>query len=418
MYSSLQKSKTARYVLLFTVNVAILVGMLALLEFASRFTLAKLGVVKRQGNTVDNYYLNHTWRPNTSQVHREWRRANPDFPNPYTHYYNDKGWLETYDVAKVKPPGTYRVFYLGDSFTEGTVPMDQSVPSVVEKGLNAMAAGSGLSFEVVNTGTTSYSPILYYLLTRHELVDYSPDLIVVNVDMTDDFDDWKYRGTLIIDDKGDPFAAPPRNVGASNYLDLLRGTVKMTFWRRAQLFLYQHSNTFNLVLEVRRRLFPSGKAADAVPSETPAGEFYQRWLWCRDEWDESTRKQVAFTLSVLQKLADLCRSRNIKIAFTTVPHHAQYVGNEDGAGPPAWSARPHYEIARFAKSIGVPCLNAYEELKPLVQGTPHSKYYYVGDMHFNPRGYAIWSESHLRFLVEEKNGLLPERFYRAQNGRS
>ena len=90
---------------------------------------------------------------------------------------------------KNKAPDTFRIFYLGDSFTEGTAPMDQSVPSRVEQTLNDLVQNSSLNFEVINTGTTSYSPTIFYILARYVLTDYDPDLIVVNVDMTDDFDD-------------------------------------------------------------------------------------------------------------------------------------------------------------------------------------------------------------------------------------
>jgi len=73
--------------------------------------------------------------------------------------------------------------------------------------------------------------------------------------------------------------------------------------------------------------------------------------------------------------------------------------------------RPHYEIAKLAKEIEVPYLNSFEELKPFIQGTAQSTYYYVGDMHFNPRGYKIWANSHVEFLMNSDHSLLPRKFY-------
>lgn len=73
-----------------------------------------------RGNLVPHWRFNHTWIPGGTWVASAWARHNPEYPRPYTQTYNSQGWLETYDVAKHKPPGTYRIFYMGDSFTEGT----------------------------------------------------------------------------------------------------------------------------------------------------------------------------------------------------------------------------------------------------------------------------------------------------------
>ncbi len=66
-------------------------------------------------------------------------------------------------------------------------------------------------FEVINTGTASYSPVIYYILLRHYLLPYEPDLVVLAVDMTDDYDDHVYRESLIRDSGGNPWAAPPND---------------------------------------------------------------------------------------------------------------------------------------------------------------------------------------------------------------
>lgn len=54
--------------------------------------------------------LNHVWPPGRYQTHDEWIKDNPEFPVPYTHFYNVQGWIEDYDVARTKPANTYRIF--------------------------------------------------------------------------------------------------------------------------------------------------------------------------------------------------------------------------------------------------------------------------------------------------------------------
>jgi lysophospholipase L1-like esterase len=348
------------------------------------------------------------WKPNSERVHDEWIKDNPDFPKPYKHVYNRQGWIEDYDIELAKPPNTYRIFYLGDSFTEGTLAMDQSIPSVVEQKLNELAQGKDIQFEVINTGTTSYSPTIFYVLTRYVLMDYAPDLIVVNVDMTDDFDDWKYAETLIRDNEGNPWAVPHRSVYKAPFIDTAEGAVKANTWIKLQLFLIEHSYTYNLIRE-----YVAPQNANAHPVEQiDDPQIYQRWAWCQKEWNESTVENVNHTLDLLQRLATFAHENDVKIMFTSVPHYWQYAGNEDGSGESRWSSRPHDEIARVAAEIGVPYLNAYEKLIPIITGTPQTDFYYKGDMHFNPRGYGVWAQTHVEFLAAEENHLLPDRFYK------
>ncbi len=73
----------------------------------------------------------------------------------------DSQWREMC-LAK-KGDGIYRIAYLGDSFTEGTCSEVDSVLAIVERSLRAQGFKS---VEVINAGTPSYAPTLYYLLLK------------------------------------------------------------------------------------------------------------------------------------------------------------------------------------------------------------------------------------------------------------
>ncbi len=388
-----------RYRRILYINIIVLFMLLVASEFlASKF------IKKPYSHIVSSWRLNHTWKPNGRKVHNEWIEKNPEFSSPYTHVYNSQGWLERYDISHEKPKQTYRIFYVGDSFTEGTVPMGQSVPSIVEKRLNELPAKGKRNFEVINTGTSSYSPFIYYILIRYVIMDYNPDLIVVNIDMTDSFDDWKYIQTGVYDEDGNPWAAPERNIYTDPFIDTADGLVKANTWNRLQLFLYQHSYVYNLILKLRSKR-PQQKGKQKVHVN------YSRSSWLETEWDQNTAEIVDITLDHLKRIAVLCRSRNVKLMYTTVPHYQQYAGSEDGTEPPLCSNRAHYEIKRIAEKSRVPYLNSYEQLKPFIQNTPQTAFYYKGDMHFNPRGYKIWAKAHIEFLMDKRNNLLQEDVY-------
>ena len=367
----------------------------AALEFA-----AALFTQKPADYTESHWRFNHTWKPNGEQLHSEFIGDNPDFPDPYLHVYNAQGWIEDYDIELEKPAGTFRIFYVGDSFTEGTVPMDESVPSRVEGALNELAGDGPRRFEVINTGTGSYSTLIYYLLIRYAILDYSPDLIVVNVDMSDNYDDWSYAESMVLDENGDPFAAPPRNIYSSPFLEVEGGElVEANPWNRLQLYLYANSYAYNLILEK----FPPRRHFE----EEVEFASLERWPWCKPTLDEKAKEQLEFTLGLVRKIAGLCLENGVKLMLTGVPHYPQYHGSDRGRGRPRMSNRPHDELQRVSVEEGTPFLNSYEVLKPLIEGTRRTRYYHSPDIHFNPRGYEIWADAQLEFLLDPRNGLLP-----------
>ena len=380
------------------------IALIALLEF-----LASLAIHRPADLFFKNHRLNHTWVPNSAMTHSEWTKDNPDFPEPFRHHYNRQAWIEDYDLVPEKPPNTCRIFYVGDSFTEGCVPMEESVASRLEAHLNGAQKDKGLHFEVINTGTTSYSPLIYYILIRHFIAPYSPDLIVINVDMTDDYDDWKYRQTLICDKEGNPWAVPPRSIYESLYVDTAKGAVRPNPLMKLNLFLFEKSYLYNYL---QRRLFrPPDKrdfsfAGLQVEYEEESGPaLYKRWAWCRHEWDAQTERNVQRSMETLARIADFCNQKGIKLLLTGVPHYQQVT--PDDSGRTEWSLRPHREIERCAREKGVAYLDSPASLTPLFRGTPQHHYYYRGDIHLNPRGNRLWAEAHIRAILDPKNHLLP-----------
>ena len=115
-------------------SVAASILLVALLELGAACLTSLPGAA-----TVPHSRLHHTWPKNTTREHREYMATNLDFPDPYIHQYNSQSWLAAYDVSTEKPQGTYRIFYVGDSFTEGTVPMHQSLSVLVGAELNKRA---------------------------------------------------------------------------------------------------------------------------------------------------------------------------------------------------------------------------------------------------------------------------------------
>jgi lysophospholipase L1-like esterase len=78
-----------------------------------------------------------------------------------------------------KPPDTFRILVLGDSFAEAIqVPVERAFPAQLERCLTERV---NQEFEVINTGTSSYGPGDELLFFTHEGVKYDPDLVLVAV---------------------------------------------------------------------------------------------------------------------------------------------------------------------------------------------------------------------------------------------
>lgn len=332
---------------------------------------------------IPDNLLHHKWNPSGSFE----RKAHGI---RYMLYTNSQSWVEREDTSKAKPEGVFRIFYLGDSSTQGVVPPGDRLADIVETELNA-GAGGGRRYEVINTGTSSYSIFMYYLLATRVLPDYAPDLLIINVDMTDLANDCAYEAYTLFDDRG----LPERIVGvpdrAAEYVLTPFGIEKKPLRLRIRILLNRHSRLFSFLYS----FFP----------EEDTGKLHraQRRLWApqpmNDEscnWLATTvtanlEEKTAYSMRVLSAAITFWRERGVPVVVTGVPHYLQYEGS--------WSTRPHAVLARTTTEAGGHYLDSYETLAPLIRGSVVTDYYWANDpTHFNQAGNRIWAEAQLAFL--------------------
>jgi hypothetical protein len=318
-------------------------------------------------------------------VHREFiGRGIP----AYTHTYNSQAWVEAQDIQQAKPPGTFRVFYLGDSFTECTCPMEQSVPRRVETALRPYFLQKNMAVEVVNTGTASYAPSLYYLVLK-EILPYEPDLIVIDVDLTDVFDDWIYRSSARFDASGDLIAVPPRGRLTNRFIRTAQGLRELTMLERALNSTREYSNLARVLFTLKT------VESDAAPATNTPDPF----AWCRPQWDDAIRADVGYSEGMLRRVVALARRHHIKVALTVVPHLEQFQGR--------CSLLPNEAISSLAAETTTPYLDSWTALKATLGDADAANLYIPGDMHFNAAGYQAWAEAQSAFLLDPRNALLP-----------
>lgn len=376
--------------------------LFAILAFAviaietNGYLIRRHTVTSRIANTIPDEILNHKFPPNFRYVDTV-----RGIPNPI--FTNSQSWAEHEDITTEKPANTYRIFYVGDSTTHGTVPDEQRMPDIVEKELNIIYQPRGKHIEVINTGTSSYSTIIYYLLIKTEILKYKPDLVIINEDMGDVRDDSAYKLSAEFDAQGLPIAAHPSDPKLQGVYHLTpQGLVKIPLRQRINAYMVANSVIIKwsegIALNILQRIAPKiyqNKIVDPLALNDPGD-------WLKLNWDSTVQNNVDFSMKTLVDIIQLLRSNGVKVMITGVPHYPQYTGQ--------WSAKPHQVLAETTQKFGVPYLNSYEALKSQISNTPVTQYYWqVDPTHFNSAGNAIWAKAQLDFLLNPTNHLLPPR---------
>ncbi|MBI5504734.1 MAG: SGNH/GDSL hydrolase family protein [Deltaproteobacteria bacterium] len=100
-------------------------------------------------------------------------------------YFTNSEGFRGPEYAKTKPPGTFRIEMIGDSFTMGSgVRVEQAYPALVESALNA--AGEARRYEVLNLGLSGLS--LRGIIEQRLLpvgLAYDPDMLVYGFTVND-----------------------------------------------------------------------------------------------------------------------------------------------------------------------------------------------------------------------------------------
>ncbi len=331
----------------------------------------------------DDPVLHHIWTPSVR------------YANRIAHLTTNKqSWLEEYDITPEKSSNTYRIFYLGDSNVQGKVNVEDKMVEIVERELNWNYAKEDIYSEIINTGTSSYSCLLYYLLVKTKILNYSPDLVILNIDMTDVVNDVVYRHFMETDKNGEITGINPNK----RYLVTMTPNgykiVKNPLYSYIPDWLLRHSRLVRFT-HVRLRTFIGQKLSEKYKIDYSAN-------WLANEWSREIQDNVNFSMDILSRTIDLLKSHNVKVMITGVPHYPQYTGKQ--------SAKPHEILREIAQKNNVPYLNSYSALKDKIAGTDVSEYYWSNDpTHFNGKGNQIWAQAQIDFLLDPKNGLLPER---------
>ncbi|MEI2787944.1 MAG: GDSL-type esterase/lipase family protein [Steroidobacteraceae bacterium] len=321
---------------------------------------------------VPDEYRHHRMVPNSYSSFRQ-----RDFE--YIQRVNNFG-MRGHDITAQKPPGTYRILMLGDSFTMGKGVEDQETFSVlVERALKdkLAACGGARTIEVLNGGVDSYAPILSYIALTRDFAALSPDMVVLNLDVSDLVQESAYRQIARRDASGEIIGVPQLHVEPSLTDRIRDWTNHHLFITRTLLYLMT-ARADDRTLSIRDVV---EQANFAVAAHTLEGDTELRDQQWRNIFES------------IGRIKSFAESRNMKFVLTIYPWGHQVNDTEwmpgrrafmpEGARP---SEKSRQTVHEYSARMGIelvdlfPVFRAYRGKRPL---------YFDFDAHWTTTGQQV-----------------------------
>jgi lysophospholipase L1-like esterase len=278
----------------------------------------------------------------------------------------------TRDVA-LEPSGR-RIVFMGDSFTEGVgVPYEQTFVGLADAAL----APHGV--EVLNAAVSLYAPIIYERKTRYLLDDVGLRFqeMVVFIDISDVQDELALQtdadGNVVMDG-----LVRRQQDRAARRWSRTPGAL-----RASREFLDRHTLVLSRIFDFLARPFES-------PFQRGAG-----WTYDPELYEAFGREGLARARTHMDALADLLRSRGIRLTIAVYPWPDQILMRDrDSRQFRFWHA--------WAEAHAVPLLNYF----PLftADADPERtirRYFIPGDVHWNEAGHELISAPLIEHLTRE-----------------
>ena len=299
-----------------------------------------------------------------------------------TAYRISSAGLRDREFAVPKPGGTFRILMLGDSFTEGDGVETQETFSKRLESMLSGRFGEG-RVEVINAGVGSYSPLLEYLYLRNGGLAFAPDMVILNYDLSDAFDDITYSKLARFGADG-----VPRGVAAPEAEGENPGVLV-----RVKDFFKDHTRLYNFV-RVRIERYLEGARHEGDFS----GDLrFDKYAMLRGNY-HGTASDWTLSERYLLMIRDTLRSRKIDFVVNVYPYGMQASTREWAVGRQFWGFRPDTlystwpqdHIEQFCRASGIGVLNMCADFRDTARAV--FPLYWPDNGHWKPRGHLVAAE--------------------------
>ena len=274
----------------------------------------------------------------------------------YDHRHNSLGFRDSEHDTK-KPPGTFRILGVGDSFTAGWgAPFEQTYLRRLELAL-AARDGDHPRIEVIKAGISGYFPQTEKLVVEHYGLQFQPDVIIVGFLPNDVLDTMRGLESVVVDKQGYLTSAEAADLGAFG------------------LWLYRTSHVARIALRAwvkfRQRDLPPDWW---MPIYEPNEEFEAAWLELEHQYDG---------------IRTLAQTAGAKLVVLNIP---------ESVPDQSFHAYPAKRLAAWCGDHDVTFIDAAPQVLAASQAS-QDPLYYSEDRHCTPAGYQAVADALLAGLV-------------------
>lgn len=330
--------------------------------------------------------------------------------------------LRDYEYPLQKPAQTYRILMLGDSFIEGFgAEVSDTFGKILERSLTEF---SGKKIEVINAGVSGWGPLSEYLYLREYGIKFQPDLVILNFNATDFYDDWDYYSRLTTEAKQllqneddlkntsleaalsqthqqEVFTPKPlytESVNDPNNIPFVSDKIKF--------FLNKNFYTYRFLTRSIKLFFGRANIVEVSPQQD-RGKI-EKDLFAITRKDDINEYRELFTKPKedILKMKKLTENHNAKLFIVLVPHGHMVNGREWGTGRIPWgfeknkvySTQSLQEIAKWAKENTIESFDLTPNLK---EAAKDQKLYFTYDGHWNKKGHVVVAQALLGVLYNK-----------------
>jgi hypothetical protein len=271
-----------------------------------------------------------------------------------------------------------RLLFMGDSFMQGLGPRD-TIPYHARDALRQLW---GRDVCVFNAGASSYSPSIYVVQAKKLIPLLRPELVIIDVDETDIYDEWyRYRDLVVRDAAGSITAVRHTPLTSQFQTGLLASTSKTLYLNRLLAKLYFTKIAYP-------RVYAEYMKNQVVPifmSTLPESEI-------RTTYADQVEYFIASLEDLTQSVLRLTGSPD-KLVYIHHPH-LQHLK----ASPGRYNNIVSAALREVASRHHVRYYDATDDLKAEFGGVPEN-YYIPNDMHLNETGLRAYGVAVAKYLA-------------------
>jgi len=311
-----------------------------------------LGMIflKKDEIRIPDPYNHHGLKP-LFHSNAEWGSLN------YRLFTNSLGLKDSSTRKIEKVNRQKRLVFIGDSFTEGIgYNYEKTFAGIISDSLKE-------SYEILNAGLTSYSPILYFLKIQHIIESgYKIDQIIVMIDISDIQDEIIYEN--YIPDK------------------------KSSLIRSVDIKLSNLSFSYNLVFrKFLKKIKKHGSGNE--PDESVLEESIEKrgsWTYDENSYNEWGKRGLFLAKTNMTKLHKLCMDKGISMVIAVYPWPEQILKDTAGSKQVLfWS--------EFCLSNDIDFIDLFPYFfEDSDKSSLIGKYFIEGDCHWNENGHRLIAE--------------------------